>query len=293
MHIASVRFLRGLAALVLAGLVSACSGITSGEGPFSSTARMDGGHPSGQVGTYLRIALEARESGDYRTARRFYETVLYVAPDSTAASQGLAALRAEQDRRTADISATENTIFSSNLSNSETPAAEGMDGIAIQLADSILPAAGDQVSVAPSEPVVETHTSIENARENLQRASEVALTMELAAIMPSAGGALGLSTSSRKMETERPVESAGDILPKLASEHRAFLNERTKRAGIRLAARPTDADRSAGNLGKQDSPAGVYRVQLAAYRSSRHATRGMDIFRRVLGSMAVPLQVLE
>ena len=292
MHIVPVRFLRGLAALVLAGLVSACSGIAGGEGPFSSTARMEGEKPSGQVGTYLRIAQEARESGDYRTARRFYETVLYVAPDTAAATRGLSELKAEQERLTAGMARAEAQIASTRLSNKETPAAEGMDGIAKQLADSVFPAAGDQAAaIAPlPAPVAETHISLENARISLQRDGEAALTHELAAIVPSAGE--GFSASSA-LALEPPVGIAADILPRISREHRAFLTERAKIAGISLAARPHFAGRSAGKVPDRSSPGGIYRVQLAAYRSSRHAVRGVEIFLRLLGSMAVPLEVLE
>lgn len=293
MHIVPVRFLRGLAALVLAGLVSACSGITGGEGPFSSTARMEGGQPSGQVGTYLRIAQEARDSGDITTARRFYETVLYVAPDTTAAIQGLVALGADRDRMTVGRPVPRIHIASNSLSNTETLAAEGMDGIAKHLADSVFPAAGDQAAETIPVVVAETHTSVEDAQKALQSAGEAALTQELAAIVPAAGGDIGITSPSSGMESEMPAGAAGDILPRITREHRAFLNERAKHAGIRLAARPTDAAGSVGKIRDPSSFGGLYRVQLAAYRSSRHAARGMDIFRRILGSMAVPLQVLE
>ena len=293
MHIVPVRFLRGLAALVLAGLVSACSGIAGGEGPFSSTARMEGEQPSGQVGTYLRIAQEARDSGDYKTAIRFYETVLYVAPDTAAAAQGLAALQGQPDLMIAGRLNTENRTAFNTLPNKETPAAEGMDGIAKHLADPVFPAAGDQAAAIDPFPVAETHTSLENARKALQRANEAALTKELAAIVPAVGEEMAFSSLSSAMGAEMPVETTGDVLPRVSREHRAFLNDRTKRAGIRLAAHPTDTDRSGAKVREQSGPRGVYRVQLAAYRSSRHAARGMDIFRRVLGSMAVPLQVLE
>jgi hypothetical protein len=332
MRIVPVRLFRGLTALVLSGLVSACSGLTVSEGLKPSTARMEGEQPSGQVGVYLRVAQEALDSRDYTTAIRFYGTILDRTPGNLAAAKGIATAYARDGRIGQAVKAYEVAIalapddqlvrenLASVLNSRLMPAAGvpkpkqillSMDlsysgtledvapaAAAKKLSKAAFNAPGAQINARPAA----THTTIDAAQIALQLVAEAAIIEELGDIAPAAGNpfllfyppppenlpirTVSASNTDVGAMREAPVMSRTEIA-KIDQNLRALSQKRANTATVRPDPHPPN-----------DAAEIQYRVQLAAYRTSRHADRGVIIFQRILGQKmlgieAPPLEILE
>ncbi len=234
MHIVSVRLFRGLAALVLSALVSACSGLTVSEGLFSQTARVEGEKPSGQVGVYLQVAQEALEARDYATAIRFYETILDRTPGNLAAVKGVAVAYSRDGRigqavnawRVAMALAPDDQLIQENLGNllnAETLPAAGLpspppiiepESEKIRLFMDLeysgrLPEKNSPATNLAARPVI--HTTIDEARSALQSVADKAMEQELELaglgdIAPAAGNPFLLFNPATS--ADRPVRTA-------------------------------------------------------------------------------------
>lgn len=311
MRIVPVRLFRGLVAVVFSALVSACSGLSVDEGLNPSTARMEGEKPSEQVRVYLRVAQEALETRDYTTAIRFYGTILDRTPGNLAAARGIATAYARDGRTGQAVKAYETAIA---LAPDDRLVRENLAAL---LNSRLMPAAGvprpkkarlsmdlsysgaleDEVPAATAKnlpnaalngpdgqidarPAI-AHTSIEAAQTALQSVAEAAIIEELGEIVPAAGNPFLLfyppapenlpirtvSTSAPRvavMSGPAPATPTYSTNADIDRQMRAFIKNRVNKAPA-------------------SQVEGHYRVQLAAYRTARHADRGMAIFQQILG----------
>jgi Tfp pilus assembly protein PilF len=317
MRIVPVRLFRGLVAVVFSALVSACSGLSVGEGLNPSTARMEGEKPSEQVRVYLRVAQEALDTRDYTTAIRFYGTILDRTPGNLAAAKGIATAYARDGRtgqavkayETAIALAPDDRLVRENLAallNSRIMSAAGkpqprkvqlsmdlspsgtFENTAAQKLPSAVPEAlGAQTDARPAI----AHTTIEAAQTALQSVAEAAIIEELGEIVPAAGNPFLLfypptpeNLPIRSVSASaRPVTAMSSPAPATPAPSPNAEIDRKLRAFIRTPPGKAPAKQVEGH----------YRVQLAAYRTARHADRGVAIFQGILGDAGPKLEILE
>jgi tetratricopeptide (TPR) repeat protein len=320
MRIGPVRLSRGLATLVLSGLVSACSGLSVSEGPNPSTSRMAAEKPSGQVGIYLRVAQEALYSRDYTTAIRFYETILERTPDNLAAARGIATAYTLDGKTAQAVKAYEAAIamapndqlvrenLAALLNSRVIPAAGGAKPKKIRVFMDLtysgtfedeapsatakkfskaLPDPGSRVNT----PRAVAHTTVEAAQLALQSVAEAAIIEELGEITPATGNPFLLFYPPTPENLPIRRVTASNTQVAVMSSPPAASPPYSSNAEIGQNLR--DLIRNRVNKAPAVRDDGYYRVQLAAYRTSRHADRGVAIFQRILGNAAPQLEILE